>query len=158
MPIWKRASYGGLSRVRGGRLFGHAPMTYVDHSAHGLRIDKWLWAARLFKTRGLALTAIKGGKVHVDGERVKASRLVRPGDRLDVNLGRQAMTIIVNDLNEQRRPAREAQLLYTETDDSRARRELQAAQRRLLNDSMPHNEGRPDKHQRRQIRRFSGKE
>jgi len=133
-------------------------MTDVDQFEHGLRIDKWLWAARLFKTRGLALAAIKGGKVHVDGERVKPSRLVRPGDRLDITLSRQAMTIIVNDLKAQRRPAREAQLLYTETGESHGRRELQAAQRRLLNDATPHTQGRPDKHQRRQIRRFSGKE
>ncbi|MBA2492237.1 MAG: RNA-binding protein [Gammaproteobacteria bacterium] len=133
-------------------------MTDADQSAHGLRIDKWLWAARLFKTRGLALTAIKGGKVHVGGERVKPSRLVRPGDRLEITSSRQAMTVIVNELNAQRRPAREAQLLYTETADSRARRELHAAQRRVLNEAMPHTQGRPDKHQRRQIRRFSGKE
>lgn len=130
----------------------------TDDLQQSLRIDKWLWAARLFKTRGLALAAIKGGKVHVDGERVKPSRLIRPGDRLDITLSRQALTIIVNGLNAQRRPAREAQQLYTETADSRARRESQAEQRRLLNASMPHTQGRPDKRQRRQIRRFTGKE
>jgi ribosome-associated heat shock protein Hsp15 len=135
-----------------------ARMMAPDDLQQGLRIDKWLWAARLFKTRGLALAAIKGGKVHVDGERVKPSRLIRPGDRLDITLSRQAMTIIVNDLNAQRRPAREAQRLYTETAESRARRESQAEQRRLLNAAMPHTQGRPDKHQRRQIRRFTGKE
>jgi ribosome-associated heat shock protein Hsp15 len=123
-----------------------------------LRIDKWLWAARLFKSRGAALAAIKGGKVHVNGQRIKPSRLIKPGDRLDVTLAQHAVAIIVNGINAQRRPAREAQLLYTETDDSRARRELAAAERRLLHAALPQSQGRPDKRQRRHIRRFTGKD
>jgi ribosome-associated heat shock protein Hsp15 len=126
----------------------------VDH-ASGLRVDKWLWAARLFKTRSAALTAIKGGKVHIDGERIKPSRLIKPGDRLEITLTHHAMTLIVNGINTQRRPAREARLLYTETEDSHARRQLEAQQRRLINTALPC--GRPDKRQRRQIRRFTGK-
>jgi ribosome-associated heat shock protein Hsp15 len=131
----------------------------MDADENGsLRVDKWLWAARLFKTRGAALAAIKGGKVHVNGQRIKPSRLIKPGDRLDVTLAQHAVAIIVNAINAQRRPAREAQLLYTETDESRARRELVAAQRRLLNAPLPQSLGRPDKRQRRHIRRFTGKD
>jgi len=130
-----------------------------SHEAENtLRIDKWLWAARLFKTRGAALTAIKGGKVHVGGERIKPSRQVKPGDCVEITLSRQAMTIIIVGLNTQRRPAPEARGLYTETDGSRARRELEAEQRRLLKATAPHAKGRPDKRQRRQIRRFTSKE
>jgi ribosome-associated heat shock protein Hsp15 len=131
----------------------------MDADENGsLRVDKWLWAARLFKTRGAALAAIKGGKVHVNGQRIKPSRLIKPGDRLDVTLAQHAVAIIVNAINAQRRPAREAQLLYTETDESRARRELVAAQRRLLNAPLPQSLGLPDKRQRRHIRRFTGKD
>lgn len=130
----------------------------MDNSEARLRIDKWLWAARLFKTRGAALSAIKGGKVHIDGQRVKPSYLVKPGDRLELTLHHQAMTIVVNGLCAQRGPAREAQLLYTEAEDSRARREWATQQRRLLEAAMPQMRNRPDKRQRRQIRHFTGKE
>jgi ribosome-associated heat shock protein Hsp15 len=83
---------------------------------------------------------------------------VKPGDRLDITLGQQHLTIIVNALNAQRRPAREAQLLYTETQDSRARREQNVQQRRLLNATTDLMHHQPDKRQRRQIRRFTGKD
>jgi ribosome-associated heat shock protein Hsp15 len=129
-----------------------------DVAVSDLRIDKWLWAARLFKTRSAALAAIKGGKVHLDGARIKPSRAVKPGDRLDITLGQQHLTIIVNALNAQRRPAREAQLLYTETQDSRTRREQNVQQRRLLNATAALMHHQPDKRQRRQIRRFTGKD
>jgi ribosome-associated heat shock protein Hsp15 len=128
-----------------------------DAPVSNLRIDKWLWAARLFKTRSAALAAIKGGKVHLGGARVKPSRAVKPGDRLDITLGQQHLTVIVNALNTQRRPAREAQLLYTETQDSRVRREQNVQQRRLLNATAALMHQQPDKRQRRQIRRFIGK-
>lgn len=129
-----------------------------DETKSDLRIDKWLWAARLFKTRGAALAAIKGGKVHIDGARIKPSRAVKRGDRLHITRGQQNLTIIVNALNAQRRPATEAQLLYTETQDSLARREQNAEQRRLLNAAVPRTPHRPDKRQRRRIRRFIGKD
>jgi ribosome-associated heat shock protein Hsp15 len=121
------------------------------------RIDKWLWAARFFKTRALAAQAVSGGKVHVDGERVKPARTLRPGDRLRITRGHETWEVVVLDLNEQRRPAAEAQRLYEETPESRAQRESDAEQRRLLRAAMPRTEHRPDKRQRRHIRRFLGK-
>ncbi|WP_018233986.1 RNA-binding S4 domain-containing protein [Thioalkalivibrio thiocyanodenitrificans] len=121
------------------------------------RIDKWLWAARFFKTRALAAQAVNGGKVHVDGERVKPARTLQPGDRLRITRGHETREVIVRGFNEQRRPAAEAQGLYEETPESRARRESDAEQRRLLRAAMPRTEHRPDKRQRRHIRRFLGK-
>jgi ribosome-associated heat shock protein Hsp15 len=122
------------------------------------RIDKWLWAARFFKTRALAAEAVNGGHVHVDGERVKPARSLRPGDRLRITRGHETWEVVVCGLNEQRRPAAEAQRLYEETAESRARREADAQQRRLLRAAVPRTEHRPDKRQRRHIRRFIGKD
>jgi ribosome-associated heat shock protein Hsp15 len=123
-----------------------------------MRLDKWLWAARFFKTRSAASAAIGGGKVHVSGERVKPARAVKPGDRLEITRGQNVMTVTVNALNKQRRPAKEAQLLYTEDDESRRRREREAEHRRLLRASDPTIPRRPTKHERRRIRRLSGKD
>lgn len=122
------------------------------------RIDKWLWAARFFKTRALAAEAVNGGKVHVDGERVKPARNLRAGDRLRITRGHEVRDVVVRGLNAQRRPAVEAQRLYEETPESLARREADAEQRRLLRAAMPHTDVRPDKRQRRHIRRFIGKD
>ncbi len=121
----------------------------------GLRVDKWLWAARFYKTRALASEAVGGGKVHVNGERCKPARRVHPGDRLTVHRGTQVWELDVVDLNEQRRPAREAQALYEETPESQARREAESERRRAeraVADSAPSH--RPDKRERRKIRRF----
>lgn len=123
--------------------------------AAGLRIDKWLWAARFFKTRALATEAVSGGKVHVNGERCKPARRVHPGDRLTIHRGQQTWEIDVRAVNDQRRPATEARELYTETPESEARREAESKRRRAeraVADAAP--SGRPDKRQRRQIRRF----
>ena len=121
----------------------------------GLRIDKWLWAARFYKTRGLASEAVGGGKVHVNGERCKPARRVHPGDRLTIHRGPQVWELDVVELNDQRRPAREAQALYEETPESQARREAESERRRAeraVADSAPSR--RPDKRERRKIRRF----
>lgn len=123
-----------------------------------MRIDKWLWAARLFKTRSAAAQATSGGKVHVNDERVKPARLIRPGDRVEVSRGHQRMVVVVNALNTQRRPAKEAQGLYCETEASRLNREREAERRRLLKGPSAHRMHRPDKHERREIRRLAGKD
>lgn len=122
-----------------------------------MRVDKWLWAARFFKTRVAASQAINGGKVHLNGGRVKPARLVRPGDNLKITRGHEYMTVVVKGLNSQRRPHSEAQFLYTELEESRIRREREVEQRRLLRDLTPIPVRRPNKHERRKIRRLAGK-
>src|SRR5699024_8582815 len=91
-----------------------------------VRIDKWLWAARFFKTRNLAKTAIEGGKVHCRGERCKPARDLRIGDELQIRCGYDLRTVVVEALSEVRRGAPEAQLLYRETEDSIRKREEEA--------------------------------
>jgi ribosome-associated heat shock protein Hsp15 len=119
-----------------------------------VRVDKWLWAARLVKTRSLAAEAVKGGRVHVNGDAVKPSREVRPGDELEVTLGRTRLTVVVKGLAERRGPAREAQLLYEETPESRARRERAAAERRFATPpQVTPGAGRPTKRDRRRMDR-----
>jgi ribosome-associated heat shock protein Hsp15 len=95
------------------------------------RIDKWLWVARFFKTRGRAAEAISGGKVHVEGERVKPSRRIRAGVALAIRRGPVEWQLVVRGVARQRRPAREAALLYEETAQSVERREREAERRRL---------------------------
>ena len=122
-----------------------------------IRVDKWLWVARFFKSRTLAAGAVNGGKVHVNGQRVKSSRSVQTGDSLEITRGRHRVAVKVLGLGEKRGPAQQAQMLYEESEESVARRELNIQQRRLLNAGMPHSRGRPDKRQRRQLRKASGK-
>jgi ribosome-associated heat shock protein Hsp15 len=119
-----------------------------------VRIDKWLWAARFFKTRSLAKQAIEGGKVHVDGQRVKASKDLTVGLLLQIRQGYDEREVVVTALSEQRRGAPEAALLYQETPASLERRELTAQQRKLAGALEPLSEGRPTKKQRRQIHQF----
>ncbi len=119
-----------------------------------VRIDKWLWAARFFKTRSLAKQAIEGGKIHCDGQRVKPSRDLTPGMVLTIRKGWDEFEVVVEVLSDQRRGAPEAQKLYRETEASIARRETSAAQRRAMGVQQIVHEGRPTKKQRRQIHRF----
>lgn len=118
-----------------------------------VRIDKWLWAARFFKTRSLAKSAVEGGKVHYNGRRTKPSRLVEVGATLIIQQGFEQKTVVVTALSDQRRSATEARQLYQETPESEVKRESLRQQRRLLNANMPPKR-RPDKKQRRQIIRF----
>lgn len=119
-----------------------------------VRIDKWLWAARFFKTRQLAKKAIEGGKVRYDGNRVKTSRNVEVGALIEVPQGWDNVTVEVVALASQRRGAPEAQRLYAETPESLDRREREAHRRKLANEMMQPPIKRPDKRQRRDIQRF----
>ncbi|HJO34713.1 MAG: RNA-binding S4 domain-containing protein [Pseudomonadota bacterium] len=117
-----------------------------------LRIDKWLWAARFYKTRALAAKAVQGGHVHVGGQRVKAARALRVGERVRIHRDSLVWEIEVREISAQRGPASLAQRLYAETDDSRTRREALIAQRRLDRQAAPRPPvERPDKRSRRRL-------
>jgi ribosome-associated heat shock protein Hsp15 len=115
------------------------------------RIDKWLWAARFFKTRSAATDAVLGGRVHVNGERVKPSKLVRAGDTVEATLGEVRWTVAVTAIAERRGPASVAATLYTETPESRAARERHASERRLARPLGADLAGRPTKQARRRF-------
>jgi ribosome-associated heat shock protein Hsp15 len=115
------------------------------------RLDKWLWHARFFKTRSLATDAIGGGKVHLNGERVKPAHHVRAGDLVSLSLGGLTAEFQVLSLPLRRGPASEAQRHYRETEASGARRARLKEQQRLANLTRPRSEGRPDKRDRRRL-------
>lgn len=119
-----------------------------------IRIDKWLWAARFFRTRSQASDAVDGGKVHLNGQRVKPAREVRPGDTLIITAG-ENWEVVVRGLSERRGPAPEARLLYEETATSLAAREAARESRRYVADPAADRQGRPTKRDRRQLGRFS---
>ena len=120
-------------------------------------LNKWLWAARFFKTRALATEAINGGHVHLNGVRVKPSRTVQVGDQLEIRRAREEFEVTVTGLSERRGPASEAAMLYSESEASRLKREQLAEQQRLLASGESAPQRRPDKKARRQIIRFTGK-
>ncbi len=128
----------------------------ADRPLGRLRIDKWLWAARFYKTRSLAARAVEGGKVKLNGERVKPSKGVRPGDRLEVRSGELQWLIEVRAVALKRGPAAAAALLYAESGESRVRREHMVAMRRAGSHPAHDTHGRPTKRDRRMIRRFTG--
>ena len=119
-----------------------------------LRLDKWLWAARFFKTRSLAKAAIEGGKVHLAGQRVKVSKEISVGDILQIRQGWDEKVVEVLALSNQRRGAPQANLLFEETAESLARREAQAEARKAAGGMIDRPAQRPNKKQRRQIHRF----
>ncbi|WP_101758854.1 ribosome-associated heat shock protein Hsp15 [Oceanicoccus sp. KOV_DT_Chl] len=131
----------------------------TQHSAHPfpvakVRLDKWLWAARFYKTRSLAKQAIEGGKVHYNGARSKVSKEVEIGAMLNLRLGWDEKEVEVIALSDQRRGAEYAVLLYAETADSINKREANAGQRKALRGLGVISAERPNKKQRRQIHRF----
>jgi ribosome-associated heat shock protein Hsp15 len=120
-----------------------------------IRLDKWLWAARFFKTRSLAAEAITGGKIHINGDRAKPSRLVRSGDKLNIRRGLYEWTVIVKDTSRLRGPASQAHRLYEETEESMRKREDAIAQMKLERPPEIDLSGRPSKKDRRAIARWT---
>ncbi len=128
-------------------------------SEEKVRIDKWLWAARFFKTRSIAAQAVSGGKVHVNGARVKQAKIVVPGEELRIRRGEVEFIVIVQGISGKRRPAKEAQLLYEETEASILQREEMKHKKRLeAAGKMYGPMKRPDKRARRKIRSFTRKD
>jgi len=122
------------------------------------RIDKWLWAARFYKTRALATAAVKGGKVHVNDERIKPGRLMKLGDMLRIKRGESEITVVLRELSAHRGSATVAQKLYEETAHSIEAREMQSEQQRLLHaNASPRPPRRPGKKERRDLIRFFGR-
>ena len=119
-----------------------------------MRLDKWLWAARFYKTRSLASDAVDGGKVKLNGAATKPAKDVKLGDRLQIRAGEQDWEVIVQGLNEQRRPAAEAQLLYQETPVSVQERTRAAELRKIAPAPVADHKGRPTKRDRRDLNRF----
>ena len=121
-----------------------------------VRIDKWLWAARFFKTRSLATDAVDTGKVRLDGERVKPAKVVKVGDKLTIDNGAETWEVLVQGISDVRGGAPVARLLYQETDSSVARREAEAEGRKLYREPGSTIKGRPSKHDRRALSKVSG--
>jgi ribosome-associated heat shock protein Hsp15 len=121
----------------------------------GVRLDKWLWAARFFKTRQLAVAAINGGRVQANGQRAKPGKTVQPGTRLTIHKGSLEWELEIKAVSRQRRPAKEAALLYEESEASRLRRQELVRARRESGQTGNRARGRPGKRDRRMIHRFT---
>jgi ribosome-associated heat shock protein Hsp15 len=122
-----------------------------------VRLDKWLWAARFFKTRSIAREAVSGGKVHLNGNRAKPGRTLNIGDELRIQRGEDEYTITIIELTIRRGPAAIARTLYEESEESRTRREQLAEKRKLEHQNSATRVRRPDKRERRKIVRFKNK-
>jgi ribosome-associated heat shock protein Hsp15 len=127
----------------------------IEETNEPIRIDKWLWAARFFKTRSLAAAAVNGGKIAVNGARAKPSRIMRLGDELNIRRGPYEWTVVVRGLAKLRGPAPQAQLLYEETEASIRKREAASAQFKFERAPEFDSPGRPSKKARRAVLRFT---
>lgn len=125
-----------------------------DKPTESVRLDKWLWAARFYKTRAVAREMIEGGKVHYNGQRSKPSKLVEVAAELTPRQGNDERTVVILAVSDKRGPATEAQQLYSETAQSVDKREKVALARKLNALSMPHPDRRPDKKERRDLIKF----
>lgn len=126
----------------------------IQEQSRRVRVDKWLWAARFYKTRGLAAEAIDAGKIEVNGERAKRARLVQAGDKVRIRIGPYEHVITIKDVSEKRGSAPIAQALYEEDAESRKAREVMAAHVRAMNSNTGYESGRPTKKDRREIERL----
>ena len=138
-------------------MSGQRPPKADMEPGEEFRLDKWLWAARFFKTRALAATAIDGGKIEVNQERAKRSRRLQVGDLLRIRLGPYEHLVEVRALSNRRGPASAAAQLYQETPESRAAREALAVQIKAANTSFLFEKGKPSKKERRELQRFKGR-
>ncbi|WP_373778112.1 ribosome-associated heat shock protein Hsp15 [Glaesserella sp.] len=129
-------------------------MKNSEKDSNDVRLDKWLWAARFYKTRSIAKAMIEGGKVHYNGQRAKTSKIVEIGATIKLRQGNEEKEITVIALSDQRRGASEAQLLYQETEKSVVEREKLAFARKVNALSMPHPDRRPNKKERRDLLKF----
>ncbi|HEY3588891.1 MAG TPA: ribosome-associated heat shock protein Hsp15 [Buttiauxella sp.] len=125
-----------------------------EKSSEGVRLDKWLWAARFYKTRAIAREMVEGGKVHYNGQRSKPSKIVELNAMLTLRQGNDEKTVKVLAITEQRRPATDAVQLYEETAESITKREKVALARKMNALTMPHPDRRPDKKERRDLMKF----
>lgn len=130
----------------------------MESAITGVRLDKWLWAARFFKTRSMATQAVNGGKVRLNDVRTKAAHTLSTGDRLTINNGHEEFRVTVVALSVNRRPASEARLLYHESEESIKKREEEREMRRLMNAGSMTPAKRPDKRDRRKIKLFIRKD
>lgn len=128
----------------------------MSHELSSVRVDKWLWAARFFKTRSLATDAAEGGRVQVNGLRAKPAKEVRIGDRVEVSIGDMLWELHIEGLSDKRGPAPEARKLYRESEASTARREQAMENRRLQVEPSQEIHGRPTKRDRRVMDRWKG--
>ena len=129
----------------------------MTETENRVRLDKWLWAARFFKTRSLAADAIAGGKVQVNGDRVKPAKPVQVGDEVRIRQGPYEHQIVVQELSGRRGPAVDVAKLYEETPESRAARETMALQLKSLHSAFVPERGRPTKKDRREIEKLKGR-
>ena len=125
-----------------------------EKTSEGVRLDKWLWAARFYKTRAMAREMIEGGKVHYNGQRSKPSKIVELHAELTLRQGNDERTVVITAIGDQRRPATEAQEMYAETAASIEKREKMALARKMNALTMPHPDRRPDKKERRDLMNF----
>lgn len=125
-----------------------------EKKSDGIRLDKWLWAARFYKTRSLARSMIEGGKVHYNGQHTKPGKLVETGAQITLRQGNDTRIVLIRQMTDKRGPSAEATLLYEETADSIARREAIALARKMNALTMPHPDRRPDKKERRDLMKF----
>ncbi len=123
-------------------------------SLEAIRIDKWLWNSRFFKTRSLASDAVNGGKVHLNGQRVKAGRMIKLGDKLSIQKEADVYEVAIMGINKTRRPAKEAILTYEESEQSQLKRAQEREIKKLASASRPIPKKKPDKRERQQLRNF----